>query len=114
MTKPFITIAGRDIGGAYPQLVIAEIGINHEGCLKTAFEIVDAAKASGAEIIKRQTHVAEDEMSGVVSRSLAMEKIQDSLFGDGRGAEFFSKIINTNTFCLRNKQEYFVAVKFQL
>ena len=44
--------------------MIAEIGINHEGSLKTAFEMVDAAHTAGAEIIKHQTHVVEDEMSG--------------------------------------------------
>jgi N-acetylneuraminate synthase len=43
--------------------VIVEIGINHEGSLKTAFEMVDAAWRAGAEVIKHQTHVVEDEMS---------------------------------------------------
>ena len=56
MTKPFIKIAGRDIGEAFPPLVIAEIGINHEGSLKTAFKMVDAAKAPGVVMIKHQTH----------------------------------------------------------
>lgn len=56
-------IAGRKIGLEYPPLVIAEIGINHEGSLKTAFEFVDAAWESGAEVIKHQTHVVEDEMT---------------------------------------------------
>jgi len=51
------------IGENYPPLVIAELGINHEGCLKTAFEMVDAAHSAGAELIKHQTHVIEDEMS---------------------------------------------------
>ncbi len=51
------------IGEDYPPLVIAEIGINHEGVLKTAFELVDAAILAGAELIKHQTHVVEDEMS---------------------------------------------------
>lgn len=44
-------------------VVIVEIGINHEGSLATAFEMVDAAYKAGAEIIKHQTHVVEDEMS---------------------------------------------------
>ena len=35
---------------------------NHEGSLKTAYELVDAAILAGAEIIKHQTHVVEDEM----------------------------------------------------
>lgn len=56
-------IENRDIGYEYPPVVIVEIGINHEGSLKTAFEMVDAAAKSGAEIIKHQTHVVEDEMS---------------------------------------------------
>lgn len=56
-------IEHRKIGLNYPPLVIVEIGINHEGNLKTAFEMVDAAWRSGAEIIKHQTHVVEDEMS---------------------------------------------------
>lgn len=62
--KPFITISGRKIGYNYKPVVIAEIGINHEGSLKTAFEMVDAAHKAGAEIVKHQTHIVEDEMSG--------------------------------------------------
>lgn len=58
-----INIDGRIIGKNTPPLVIVEIGINHEGSLKTAFEMVDAAWKSGAEVIKHQTHVVEDEMS---------------------------------------------------
>lgn len=58
-----IQIENRKIGLNYPPLVIVEIGINHEGSLKTAFEMVDAAWRAGAEVIKHQTHVVEDEMS---------------------------------------------------
>lgn len=56
-------IGNRKIGINHPPLVIVEIGINHEGSLKTAFEMVDAAHKAGAEIIKHQTHIVEDEMS---------------------------------------------------
>lgn len=58
-----IQIENRKIGLNYPPLVIVEIGINHEGNLQTAFEMVDAAWRAGAEVIKHQTHVVEDEMS---------------------------------------------------
>ena len=58
-----IQIQNRKIGLSYPPLVIAEIGINHEGSLKVALEMVDAAHEAGAEIIKHQTHIVEDEMS---------------------------------------------------
>lgn len=63
--KPFIKIGNRLIGDNYPPLVIAEIGINHEGSLEVAKQMVDAAYGAGAEIIKHQTHVVEDEMSEV-------------------------------------------------
>jgi N-acetylneuraminate synthase len=56
-------IAGRQIGDNHPPIVIAEIGINHEGSLETAIAMADAAINAGAEIIKHQTHVVEDEMS---------------------------------------------------
>ncbi len=56
-------IGNRQIGPDFPPLVIAEIGINHEGSLETAMQMVDAAFAAGAEVIKHQTHVVEDEMS---------------------------------------------------
>lgn len=62
--NPYIEIAGRKIGIDYPPLVIAEIGINHEGSLKAALEMVDAAKRAGVEVVKHQTHIVEDEMSG--------------------------------------------------
>lgn len=64
MSLPEISIAGRRIGPAHPPLVVAEIGINHEGSLKTALEMVDAARRAGVEVVKHQTHIVEDEMSG--------------------------------------------------
>ena len=68
MSLPEIQIAGRKIGPAHIPLVIAEIGINHEGSLQTAFEMVDAAKRAGVEVVKHQTHVVEDEMSGAARK----------------------------------------------
>lgn len=56
-------IADRHIGPDHPPLVIAEIGINHGGCLETAKEMVRLAAASGCEMIKHQTHIVEDEMT---------------------------------------------------
>lgn len=68
MNKPFIEIAGRKVGEDFSPLVIAEIGINHEGSLKTAFEMVDAAHKAGVEVVKHQTHIVEDEMSGAAKK----------------------------------------------
>ena len=63
-----IEIAGRKIGAEFPPLVIAEIGINHEGSLEVAKEMVDAAFRAGVEIVKHQTHIVEDEMSGAAKK----------------------------------------------
>ena len=63
-----IEINVRKIGPDYPPLVIAEIGINHEGSLQAAKEMVDAAYRAGAECVKHQTHIVEDEMSGAAKK----------------------------------------------
>jgi sialic acid synthase SpsE len=64
MNNPFIEIEGRKIGSDFEPVVIAEIGINHNGSLAVAKQMVDAAAAAGAEIVKHQTHIIDDEMSG--------------------------------------------------
>jgi N-acetylneuraminate synthase len=57
------TIENLTIGDEYPPVVIAEIGINHEGSIDLAIEMADAAIEAGAKIIKHQTHIVSDEMS---------------------------------------------------
>jgi N-acetylneuraminate synthase len=52
----------REIGTEHPPLVIAEIGINHEGNVGKATRMVDDAHAAGCECVKFQSHVVEDEM----------------------------------------------------
>jgi len=66
--NPYIEIAGRKIGLDFPPFVIAEIGINHEGSLQIAKEMVDAAHRAGVEVVKHQTHIVEDEMSGAAKK----------------------------------------------
>ena len=61
-TGNVIEIRGRRIGRDYPPLVVAEIGINHEGDLDKAIRMVDDAHAAGCECVKFQSHVIEDEM----------------------------------------------------
>lgn len=58
-----LDIAGRSIGDEFTPLVVAEIGINHNGSLAEAIKLVNAAKKAGAEIIKHQTHIPDAEMS---------------------------------------------------
>ena len=39
-------------------LIIAEIGVNHNGCIETAKKMIDMAKLSGADYVKFQSFVA--------------------------------------------------------
>lgn len=57
-----IQIANRVIGPESPPWAVAEVGINHEGSLEKALQLVDAAAKAGAEVIKFQCHITEKEM----------------------------------------------------
>jgi sialic acid synthase SpsE len=60
--RTHLTIGTREIGPGRPCFVIAEAGINHNGDVSLAAELVDAAAAAGADAIKFQTHFPEHEM----------------------------------------------------
>ena len=59
----YFKIGDINIGYNYSPVVIAEIGINHNGSIKIAKEMVDSAFRAGIRIIKHQTHIAGSEMS---------------------------------------------------
>ncbi len=68
MKNPLLTIGQRKIGLDYPPLVVAEIGINHEGSMAKAKKMIFDASQSGAECVKFQCHVIEDEMSPIAQK----------------------------------------------
>jgi len=55
-------IGKRHVGISSPPLVIAEIGINHEGDITKAKDMIYHASKMGAECVKFQCHVIDDEM----------------------------------------------------
>ena len=44
-------------------LIIAELGINHNGSLDKAIYLAEKAIEAGAEVLKHQTHIPDEEMS---------------------------------------------------
>lgn len=55
-------------------LIIAEAGVNHNGSLDLAKKMIDAAKASGADIVKFQTGFAENIISKFAPKAEYQEK----------------------------------------
>lgn len=51
-----VNIKNKSIGGGHPTFLIAEIGLNHNGNIKLAKELIDAAISSGADAVKLQSY----------------------------------------------------------
>ena len=63
MSSNIIQIGDTKISENHKALIIAEIGINHNGSLSLAKRIANNAIKTGFKIIKHQTHIPEKEMS---------------------------------------------------
>ncbi len=61
MTTTSFSIGSRQIGPESPSFIIAEIAQAHDGSLGTAHAYVDAVADAGADAIKFQTHMADEE-----------------------------------------------------
>jgi N,N'-diacetyllegionaminate synthase len=57
-----VEIVGRVLGPGRPALVVAEIGNNHDGSVRQAERLIEAAAEAGADAVKFQTHIADAEM----------------------------------------------------
>src|SRR5919204_5287560 len=55
-------IGPRELGPGLPVFVVAEIGNNHDGSVRQAERLIDAAAEAGADAVKLQTHIADAEM----------------------------------------------------
>src|SRR5579883_1318000 len=62
MRRAAVRIGARLVGEGQPPFVVAEVGINHNGDVKKALQMVAAAKEARAHCIKFQTHITAKEM----------------------------------------------------
>ena len=59
MTGPTVEIGERRVGDGEPVFVVAEIGINHNGDVAIAKQLVDVAIAAGCDAVKFQKRTPE-------------------------------------------------------
>ncbi len=77
-----IEFDGRKIGKDQPVFIIAEAGVNHNGDIELAKQLVDKALEAGADAVKFQTFKAEDlvtketEMADYQKKNIKQEKSQ--------------------------------------
>lgn len=53
--NPLVSIGNQEVGQGQPAYIIAEAGLNHNGSLEVAKQLIDAAKVAGVDSIKFQT-----------------------------------------------------------
>jgi N-acetylneuraminate synthase len=61
-----------------PTCIIAEAGVNHNGSLDIAHQLVDAAAAAGADVVKFQTFRAEKLVTRQAHKAAYQERLTDS------------------------------------
>ena len=69
-----------NIGDGHPCYIVAEIGINHNGSLDTALDMISAAKAAGCDAVKFQKRTVD-----LVYSSEELARSRESVFGHTNG-----------------------------
>ncbi|MCG3126318.1 MAG: N,N'-diacetyllegionaminic acid synthase [Phycisphaerae bacterium] len=73
---PVVCVAGRPIGASWPAWIVAEAGVNHDGCVEKALRLVDAACEAGADAVKFQIFRA-DELATAAAPGAAYQRCDD-------------------------------------
>ena len=94
MGDKLIKIAGFKVGTGMPVYVIAEVGINHDGDMEKAVQLIREAKKSGADAVKLQTYITESRVPkdhavyGILKQCELSHAHQKELFDLGKDLEF--------------------------
>lgn len=74
-----LLIGNRAIGSGERTFIIAETGINHNGDISRAHEMIDVAAEAGVDCVKFHTHLADDEMLNVTDTAQYINESQYQL-----------------------------------
>lgn len=88
MSEKPLDINGRLVGRGHPCFVIAEAGVNHNGSLDMAIELIDTAAAAGADAVKFQTFSTER----LVGRDVPKADYQKANTGEESQFEMLRKL----------------------
>ncbi len=80
MSKRCVKIGNKTVGEGYPCFIIAEIGINHNGSVKLAKQMIDIAKTTGCDAVKFQKRTVD-----VVYTKEELARERKSIFGNTNG-----------------------------
>ncbi|MFH1096656.1 MAG: N-acetylneuraminate synthase family protein [Candidatus Desantisbacteria bacterium] len=70
MPSPQITIGNKIIGEDTPVFIIAEAGVNHNGSIEMAKQMIAVARDAGCDAVKFQSFSAKNLLSNAVSRDV--------------------------------------------
>jgi len=97
--------------------ILAEAGVNHNGSLKLAYEMVDIAKTSGANAVKFQTFISEKVMTPDAEKAEYQKvntKNNDSQISMVKKLELsFDDFTKLSAYCIE-KQIEFISTPFDL
>ncbi|MBQ7127299.1 N-acetylneuraminate synthase family protein [bacterium] len=75
-----VNIADLKVGDGHPCFIIAEIGINHNGSIKLAKNLIDMAVSAGCQAVKFQKRTVD-----IVYTKEELSRKRQSIFGDTNG-----------------------------
>lgn len=73
--KNVIRIGSRRVGENQPVFIVAEAGVNHNGSVRLAKKLIDAAKNAGADAVKFQMFSAEKLVTKTAAKATYQKKV---------------------------------------
>ncbi len=110
MVRKTMEIGGKTLGDGYPCYIVAEVGINHNGSMENAFNLIDLAKSSGCDAVKFQKRTID-----IVYTPEELARPRENPFGPTngdlkRGLEFgFDEYMKIDKYCKEKEIDWFAS-----